>query len=312
MTKKQFSLSQKDKRLLAVLEKDGRASFSTIARAIGVSKEVANYRFKRLENAGFLVGIAPVVDYFAAGYDCYRLLLNLTNLQPTTRQEIVAALRKMPNTSVMLLLQSSWDILLETWSKNSVSFGSMLDEHLSPFSQFIAEKQIFVVTKLHYYRHAFLHGNHDKISLGQLPTAQQQTLIEENSALLSLLQKESRGELIDIGKALHLSPLTFKARIKKLMGAHVLKGFRPLLSFGLLKSDRHLIHIVLTIPSVRKSLLQYLGAMENVVVVAEYTGQVDIGCEVITQTSEELDRFLRELRIHVQGIKDFEVIPMLS
>ena len=46
----ELKLSIKDLKLLSELEKDSRTSLSGIAKKIGVSKEVVNYRFKRLKD----------------------------------------------------------------------------------------------------------------------------------------------------------------------------------------------------------------------------------------------------------------------
>lgn len=60
------SLSQRlddtDQRILAVLQRDGRASYAELARAVSMSPSAVTERVRRLESTGVIAGYAAVVD----------------------------------------------------------------------------------------------------------------------------------------------------------------------------------------------------------------------------------------------------------
>lgn len=57
-----FSPDATDWRILDVLQRDGRASFAELARAVSMSPSAVTERVRRLEEAGVIKGYAAVVD----------------------------------------------------------------------------------------------------------------------------------------------------------------------------------------------------------------------------------------------------------
>ncbi|MET8947461.1 Lrp/AsnC family transcriptional regulator [Streptomyces sp. NPDC004542] len=57
-----YSPDATDWRLLEVLQRDGRASYAELARAVSMSPSAVTERVRRLEEAGVIKGYAAVVD----------------------------------------------------------------------------------------------------------------------------------------------------------------------------------------------------------------------------------------------------------
>src|SRR3712207_3135127 len=56
------SLDVTDWRLLEALQRDGRASYAELARAVAMSPSAVTERVKRLETAGVISGYSAVID----------------------------------------------------------------------------------------------------------------------------------------------------------------------------------------------------------------------------------------------------------
>ncbi|MDT0267219.1 Lrp/AsnC family transcriptional regulator [Streptomyces sp. DSM 44915] len=63
------SLDETDIRLLAALQRDGRASYAELARAVAMSASAVTERVRRLEESGVISGYAAVVDPERLGLD---------------------------------------------------------------------------------------------------------------------------------------------------------------------------------------------------------------------------------------------------
>ena len=60
-------LDRTDWRLLAELQKDGRATYAELARAVAMSASAVTERIRRLEEAGVIAGYQATVDPVAVG-----------------------------------------------------------------------------------------------------------------------------------------------------------------------------------------------------------------------------------------------------
>ena len=67
----------KDRKLLLALDMDARAPDSSIAKIVGLSKQLTNYRIKRLEKHEIVLSYYPVIDHTKLGLQLYRIALKL-------------------------------------------------------------------------------------------------------------------------------------------------------------------------------------------------------------------------------------------
>ena len=58
-----IKLDIKDKKILYELDMDARQSISSIAKRVGLSKEVVNYRIRRMEKEGLIDGYYAIIEY---------------------------------------------------------------------------------------------------------------------------------------------------------------------------------------------------------------------------------------------------------
>src|SRR3989344_1290335 len=72
-------IDDSDKKLLSLLELNGRESFKNLARRLGVSQGTAKYRLKRLEETGVISGYLVVPDVSAIGYSYFKLFANFSS-----------------------------------------------------------------------------------------------------------------------------------------------------------------------------------------------------------------------------------------
>jgi Lrp/AsnC family transcriptional regulator for asnA, asnC and gidA len=116
-----------DRRIIAVLQVDGRRSYARIAADAGVSESVIRYRVQRLERADILqvVGIANPLKL---GFDLMALVQVRT--QPGTVQEIAAAISDYPEVSYIAATAGSYDLLVEVVCRDTAHFNELLTERM--------------------------------------------------------------------------------------------------------------------------------------------------------------------------------------
>lgn len=307
MPKDAIKLTAKDIKLIRELEKNSRASISRMAKASGVSKEVAGYRLRRLEEAGFIRGYRLIVDYSMLGFQLYRLLLNLYNIEETTKERMIADLRKSPTSSFNALLQSFWDMEVIVRSKSTLEFQKFYEEFVGKHSRHIYDSDFSLVTKTYFLGHPYIHRHRNPLVVGQQST---QEADETDFALIELLSRNSRMELTGLARKLRLAPNTVQYRLRSLMSRGVIKGFRPVLSGALIGYNRYKIAVMLHDLAAKKSIVQFLVMMPNTVKIVELIGKYDMEIQADFRSPLELEEFLLRLRTKFHEIKNYDVIPV--
>ncbi|WP_091941636.1 AsnC family transcriptional regulator [Trujillonella endophytica] len=84
-----------DRRLLELLQANGRASYAELARQVGLSAPAVHERVGKLETAGVITGYRAVVDPMAVGLDV-TALISVIESDSVDETGVEAALAAMP------------------------------------------------------------------------------------------------------------------------------------------------------------------------------------------------------------------------
>jgi len=90
-----IKLTDLDKKILFELDRDGRASFSTIARNIGTTPQVVKYHFERLLEEGAIKNFWAFANFMAAVYPFFwAYWFKFSGLSKEKIEEIFASFRE--------------------------------------------------------------------------------------------------------------------------------------------------------------------------------------------------------------------------
>ena len=100
-----------DRRILSLLQADGRLSARAIGREIGMSAGSVSDRLARLEANQVIRGYSAVIDPAALGYSM-RVVVGLQTEQGTSVEETMAALLEAPEVIEVSMVSGSWDLVV--------------------------------------------------------------------------------------------------------------------------------------------------------------------------------------------------------
>lgn len=105
------SLDETDRRLIAALRDDGRASISTLAATLGLARGTVRIRIERLLETGvirrFTVDLAVAHETEAV-----RAVMTI-ELQGRMSRGVISALTKMPEITALHTTNGKWDLVAE-------------------------------------------------------------------------------------------------------------------------------------------------------------------------------------------------------
>lgn len=120
-------IDELNRRIVAMLQDDGRASFATIARALGVSEGTVRARVAQMRRANLIHFIA-VMNPHALGYSAWAMLgLRVTpGVQP---DKVARYFRDRPEVVYVMRVAARYDLLVEAVCRGPEELRVFLDAH---------------------------------------------------------------------------------------------------------------------------------------------------------------------------------------
>ncbi|MEG6508377.1 AsnC family transcriptional regulator [Methyloligella sp. 2.7D] len=147
----EFELDQLSRRLIAELQKDGRASFREIGKRLGVSPATARSRYNELHEAG-VVEVIAVPNPWRMGLH-FHATVGL-KLKPGCMEEAVELLSQQRQVGWIGLLINDYDVMFEVAMEDDRAFGAYREELWSRIPGFI-EADVYKMWDVRKFRYDF-------------------------------------------------------------------------------------------------------------------------------------------------------------
>ena len=146
----QFDLT--DRKIISILQKDGRITMKHLGELINMSTPSTIDRVRRLEEAGVIKGYVAVVDYIALGYDMHIYIF--VEVNQNKRPGLLEYIAKNQLIAGAHGVAGSKDMVLDVYCRTS-EFNKLVDELRSfgetesnMIMEFIKEEPIIPVDSL--------------------------------------------------------------------------------------------------------------------------------------------------------------------
>lgn len=133
-----------DRKMLALLQQDGRISVTDLAARAGLSKTPCQNRLKRLVAEGVILGFRALVDPVKLGLDHVAFTqVRLSDTREKALEEFSAAVRLIPEVEECHMIAANFDYLLKVRTSDIRSYREVLGEKLSSLPH-VASTSTFV------------------------------------------------------------------------------------------------------------------------------------------------------------------------
>ncbi len=123
---KLVGLDDADRKILAELQQDARASFKAIAEDIGVSEATVFVRVKKLKEAGILKGFRAIVDPSAVGKPLTAFIL--VRAQPKIYQNVLNSLKQIDDIYEIFDVTGQFYSVLKVRTTGTDQLTKIIDE----------------------------------------------------------------------------------------------------------------------------------------------------------------------------------------
>ena len=117
-------MDQLDKTLLAALKSDGRASVTTLAAILDVSRATVQTRMERLQQNGTIERFTIDISHGHAGDEIRAVMF--VEVQGNQTRSVVRKLRRLPEISALHSTNGTWDLVAHIETSSLANFDRTL------------------------------------------------------------------------------------------------------------------------------------------------------------------------------------------
>jgi Lrp/AsnC family leucine-responsive transcriptional regulator len=284
MIKEYQNIDKTDKNILNSLVKNCRKNYAKIAKELNLSKEVARYRIKRLEQRGIIKAYKTLIDFSFIDCQIYELLIRLKKYDRHQEKEFIEFLKKSDVLGFGDCMgEFDFNIIL------AVENLMVLDDFINELKR-ILENNLESIDVLVNMKENYVYHNENR-------DFKKQEINEKEKKLLKLLINNSTISLKEISKNLNLSYLTIVDSLRKMKKSGIIKAFYPDIAFREIELREYSVFIKMKSLSSEQEekFVRYLVKNDYVWWYVRYIGKYDYGVEFIVPHLKELKIQLEEL-----------------
>lgn len=315
----------KDRKILYQLDNDSRQSFRSIGRKVGLTKDVVTNRIKRLQEKGVIKNFRTRINIISLGYLYVRTYYVFQYTNPKIKKEIIEYFVNNKDTTVVISLEGSYDLLILTPNKNMLRLNSFSEQALNKYGDYIAEQASSIYLTVSWYALSFLLDEKDE-RRERVPPVDERTLpdtledfkpvkIDElDFKILEILALDARISTTEIAKKLHSTVTIIHHRIKKLMESRVIEGFGVTLDLGKLGYRFYHVNINLKKLAKRYQIIDYIRNNPHLYCIEKTIGHAaDLELEFYLKNVEHLHQIMEDLSSRFpDSIKNFNYFSYLE
>lgn len=289
-------MDKKDERILLELILNSRIPLNRLAKKVGLSREVVNYRLSNLIKQKIIKEFYTIIDFHKLGFSKAGCLFQLKGISKEKEKEILDYLVKHKFVTYLGPLIGKWNFAFDIVYKDKEQLSSIIKGIEKKISKFLDKfviissglkeenfpTKILGIIKQNNEQQKFNKSNLDEIDLN----------------ILSILSNNSRIEYTSISDKICLTANAIKQRIQKMEKAGVITGYTLSIDFRKLQFEMYNLQIKKTHSNKEEELKKFLRNNKRVIYFYEHLGNenwdLDIG--VLAKSSEELREFILELR----------------
>jgi Lrp/AsnC family leucine-responsive transcriptional regulator len=290
----------KDRKILYQLDLNCRQSNAQIGKKVGLSKQVVDYRIKKMEEQGILTGYWTCIDSYRFGFQVYRYYLVTQNATSSKKDEMILYIADYKNTWVTCGLTGNYDLDAIIWVKNIPEFYQFWDKFNEKYGDYITEKIFSVYLEADAYPLSFLLGNEypkkDRENPQHTGLMNPISITKEDAVLLKEIVSNARISLVNLSEKLHCSSQAANYRLKQLQEKGIIQGFRVGIDIGKLGYMHYKVDIWLKELTKRREIWRYLRENSHVTFINTSAGYADLEVEFNVESLDNLLHYMDEVQ----------------
>lgn len=301
-------LTELDRRLVAALQLNGRASWTQVARALGASESTVARRGQQLIESG-LVGVTGVLDHLRCGLGIS--LMVRMRCRPGTTNAVAAALADLPEARFVTVVTGSADVAAEVVVRDHHDVTRVLVDGLPRAGDITETESMMVVRKFSAVEEwdtglltpeAVALLRPDGARTGHREWSEPERLTEQEFAIARLLAADGRAGYAQLAAACGISESTAARRVESLVGRGCLR-FRTLFETPLIGLGVEFMQWLAVEPGELENVGAQLATHPSTQYVSATTGRFNLCLHGVLPGYGDLYQYLTDVVGALPGVR---------
>lgn len=284
-----IELDAKDKAILKELDKNVRVSNVQIAKRTRLSKEVVQYRIKKLEQS-------KIINHYWAlvhrGYSyTYKILIKNRNLAKQKKKEFIEFVTKQKRVAWFAETEGNFDFIITIYAKDDIEFLSIAEKIFENFGSYFQERHILKSTFLYMTNDKFLSNGKFLYVYKLNHTTPIPAHDEIDDKILTEISLNSRIRFTELTIKVNLTPEAVAVRYKNLVKKGMIKGLKIRLNFEALGLSYYHLFVTLQNQEKKSELISYYTIYPECNSIMHHVGFYDLHLEFVLP-SERIDNVM--------------------
>ncbi len=285
-----------DYKILNVLDNNARISVTALAHTLRLSKDVVQYRIKKLEEEKIILGSRAVIAVARLGYMYHKILVKFVPLTTEQEEEWRKWGRKRADIVWMGICEGEWNgnMTIRTCSfQEQVDF---MDAFLGKFGNFVQKKEMLPIKTSYRFNRKFLSEGkyisefyHDFMLVGVV-------VDEIDKVVIGALTRDARCKLVDIAKKTKLSAEAVAVRLRKLEQQKVILGYKQKIDYTRFGLQNYEVFLAVKDPQLKIKIIEFCRYHTACDTVMEYLGYYDLQLTFLLKNQAEFRAMLAQMR----------------
>jgi DNA-binding Lrp family transcriptional regulator len=302
------SLTELDRRLVAALQLNGRASWTQVARALGAPESTVARRGQQLIDSG-LVGVTGVLDHLRCGLGIS--LMVRMRCRPGTATAVAAALTELPEARFVTVVTGSADVAAEIVVRDHHDVTRVLVDGLPSAGDITDTESMMVVRKFSAVEEwdtgllppdAVARLRPPRARTGHREWSEPERLTEQEFAIARLLAADGRASYAQLAAASGVSESTAARRVESLVRRGCLR-FRTLFETPLIGLGIEFMQWLEVEPGELENAGAQLAKKPSTQYVSATTGRFNLCLHGVLPGYGDLYRYLTEVVGALPGVR---------
>ncbi|MEK6927658.1 MAG: winged helix-turn-helix transcriptional regulator [Nanoarchaeota archaeon] len=312
---KQFGLDLKDRKILYELDKDCRQSCPKIAKKVGLSSEVVNYRINRLEKEKIITQYQVCLNLSKLGLTQFKILLSFQHLKSEEINKIIDEMKKDKKVLWIVSCKGDWDLSVAGEVESLSEIDVFKNKILSLFEGHVEKKGISICTEADVFNRDYLISQkaYPERTKKLVDSQKREEIDALDLKIIKELAENARKSIVDLAEKFNSTPRVIDYRIKQLIKLKIITGFRIAIDYEKLNIKFYKTFFYLDAPKENRlnELMNFLKYNKNVIHNLRVLGNWDLEPEFEVSSEEEFDKLLTEIKDKFSDIiKNIEVITI--